>query len=195
MTFDFDVSDYYYELIDPHYGTYYIDHVNRRTQFENPVIQAKKSKSPTNEDDETNEKSHIFNENFNRPLPNSSNPPLTVPQIITTTPTPNHNRLSVPRGKTPVEFMSDHHHDNNSASAGNPNSFENHSSMPNSSSGLRVKSVVDRDRPSLRFFTRDPSQLVGERILTTLIKSSRGLGFTIVGGDDDDGLDEFLQIK
>ncbi|KAK3797842.1 hypothetical protein RRG08_052441 [Elysia crispata] len=27
---------------DPHYGVYYIDHVNRRTQYENPVHTAKK---------------------------------------------------------------------------------------------------------------------------------------------------------
>lgn len=59
--------------------------------------------------------------------------------------------------------------------------------------GLQVKPVMER--PSYRFFTRDPSQLMGERMFTTLMKSSRGLGFTIVGGDDDDGLDEFLQIK
>ena len=26
---------------DPHYGTYYIDHVNRKTQYENPVLVAK----------------------------------------------------------------------------------------------------------------------------------------------------------
>lgn len=27
---------------DPQYGTYYIDHVNRKTQYENPVVMAKK---------------------------------------------------------------------------------------------------------------------------------------------------------
>jgi hypothetical protein len=43
------------------------------------------------------------------------------------------------------------------------------------------------------FFTRDPNQLRGERIHTQLVKSSRGLGFTIVGGDDN--VEEFLQIK
>lgn len=43
------------------------------------------------------------------------------------------------------------------------------------------------------FFTRNPSELQGERICTTLIKSNRGLGFTIVGGDDSE--EEFLQIK
>lgn len=33
----------------------------------------------------------------------------------------------------------------------------------------------------------------GERITTTLLKSSRGLGITIIGGDDN--IEEFLQIK
>lgn len=42
-------------------------------------------------------------------------------------------------------------------------------------------------------FTRNPAELCGERLTTTLLKSSRGLGFTIVGGDDN--VDEFLQIK
>lgn len=43
------------------------------------------------------------------------------------------------------------------------------------------------------FFTRNPGELQGERICTTLLKSNRGLGFTIVGGDDSE--EEFLQIK
>ncbi|KAL1493343.1 hypothetical protein ABEB36_011415 [Hypothenemus hampei] len=85
------------KISDPHYGTYFIDHVNRRTQYENPVIQAKRAASQ--------------------------------------------------------------------ASA----------------------------RASRTYFTKDPSELCGERIRTSLVKSSRGLGFTIVGGDD--GVDEFLQIK
>lgn len=42
-------------------------------------------------------------------------------------------------------------------------------------------------------FTRNPDDLCGERFTTSLIKSSRGLGFTIVGGDDN--VEEFLQIK
>lgn len=42
-------------------------------------------------------------------------------------------------------------------------------------------------------FTRNPIELCGDRFTTTLLKSSRGLGFTIVGGDDN--VDEFLQIK
>ncbi|XP_034239712.1 membrane-associated guanylate kinase, WW and PDZ domain-containing protein 1 isoform X2 [Thrips palmi] len=46
---------------------------------------------------------------------------------------------------------------------------------------------------SRAFFTRNPMELEGERIHSTLIKSARGLGFTIVGGDDLE--EEFLQIK
>lgn len=85
------------KISDPHYGTYFIDHVNRRTQYENPVIQAKRAASQ--------------------------------------------------------------------ASA----------------------------RASRASFTKDPAELCGQRFRTSLVKSSRGLGFTIVGGDD--GVDEFLQIK
>jgi C-terminal processing protease CtpA/Prc len=43
------------------------------------------------------------------------------------------------------------------------------------------------------FFTRDPKQLVGDIISSSLLKGPRGLGFTIVGGDDHE--EEFLQIK
>lgn len=85
------------KISDPHYGTYFIDHVNRRTQYENPVIQAKRAASQ---------------------------------------------------------------------------------------SSARI---------SRTSFTKDPAELCGQRYRTSLVKSSRGLGFTIVGGDD--GVDEFLQIK
>lgn len=43
------------------------------------------------------------------------------------------------------------------------------------------------------FFTKNPAELKGEIIKTTLVKSVRGFGFTIVGGDHSD--QEFLQIK
>lgn len=94
-----DELPYGWEKIhDPQYGTYFIDHVNRRTQYENPVLEAKRRIERTRDP---------------QPKPNS--------------------------------------------------------------------------------FTRNPSELCGERLSTTLLKSSRGLGFTIVGGDDN--VDEFLQIK
>lgn len=52
------------------------------------------------------------------------------------------------------------------------------------------KHSKSHERP---FFTRNPNELQGERIQTSLVKSSRGLGFTIIGGDDSE--EEFLQIK
>ncbi|XP_063696642.1 membrane-associated guanylate kinase, WW and PDZ domain-containing protein 1 isoform X2 [Culicoides brevitarsis] len=85
-------------VFDSQYGTYYIDHVNRKTQYENPVIQAK--------------------------------------------------RLA------------------EQARSQMQNIYENH-------------------------FTKDASKLLGERIITKLIKSQNGFGFTIIGGDNN----EFLQIK
>ncbi|GAB0090029.1 membrane-associated guanylate kinase, WW and PDZ domain-containing protein 1 [Sergentomyia squamirostris] len=61
---------------------------------------------------------------------------------------------------------------------------------------LEAKRRIERSRMGGSkgpVFTRNPLELRGERITTTLLKSSRGLGFTIVGGDDN--IDEFLQIK
>uniref|UniRef100_A0A8C9XZH3 Membrane-associated guanylate kinase, WW and PDZ domain-containing protein 3 n=1 Tax=Sander lucioperca TaxID=283035 RepID=A0A8C9XZH3_SANLU len=46
--------------------------------------------------------------------------------------------------------------------------------------------------PSVRGFTRDPSQLQGSILQTALRKSPQGFGFTIIGGDRPD---EFLQVK
>ncbi|XP_039210441.1 membrane-associated guanylate kinase, WW and PDZ domain-containing protein 2 isoform X1 [Crotalus tigris] len=42
-SFSFPELPYGWEKIDdPIYGTYYVDHINRRTQFENPVLEAKR---------------------------------------------------------------------------------------------------------------------------------------------------------
>ena len=43
-------------------------------------------------------------------------------------------------------------------------------------------------------FTRNPSELQGRMVKTSLVKSARGFGFTIIGCDDGD-VEEFLQIK
>ncbi|KAF2361077.1 PDZ domain [Trinorchestia longiramus] len=56
-----------------------------------------------------------------------------------------------------------------------------------------MNSTVEGNTTAAPVFTRNPAELRGEFFRTQLIKSSRGLGFTIVGGDDSK--DEFLQIK
>ncbi|XP_067414876.1 membrane-associated guanylate kinase, WW and PDZ domain-containing protein 3 isoform X2 [Emydura macquarii macquarii] len=91
------------KIEDPQYGTYYVDHINQKTQFENPVVEAKRKKQ---------------------------------------------------RGQTDV----------------GPSKAE----------------------PEKSLFTRDPAQLTGALIRTSLKKSTMGFGFTIIGGDRPD---EFLQVK
>ena len=44
-----------------------------------------------------------------------------------------------------------------------------------------------------RVFVKNPKDLKGELFKTRLLKGERGLGFTIIGGDNPD--EEFLQIK
>uniref|UniRef100_A0A182REL6 Membrane-associated guanylate kinase, WW and PDZ domain-containing protein n=1 Tax=Anopheles funestus TaxID=62324 RepID=A0A182REL6_ANOFN len=113
------------KICDPHYGTYYIDHVNRKTQYENPVLQAKRMQ----------ERGSTSDGNGPGPLDPSG-------------------QLGANGGGVPV--------------GGGVGGRVNH-------------------------FTKNPANLRGERLMTTLVKSIRGLGFTIVGGDDN--VEEFLQIK
>ncbi|KAL2093822.1 hypothetical protein ACEWY4_011134 [Coilia grayii] len=49
--------------------------------------------------------------------------------------------------------------------------------------------TIYREKPP---FTRDPTQLKGTFLSTSLQKSNMGFGFTIIGGDEPD---EFLQVK
>ncbi|KAM6044456.1 membrane-associated guanylate kinase, WW and PDZ domain-containing protein 3 isoform 2-T2 [Chlamydotis macqueenii] len=91
------------KIEDPQYGTYYVDHINQKTQFENPVLEAKRKKQ---------------------------------------------------LGQTDVG--------------------------------------PSKSAPEKSVFTRDPSQLTGALIRTSLKKSTMGFGFTIIGGDRPD---EFLQVK
>ncbi|XP_026516806.1 membrane-associated guanylate kinase, WW and PDZ domain-containing protein 3 isoform X3 [Terrapene carolina triunguis] len=91
------------KIEDPQYGTYYVDHINQKTQFENPVLEAKRKKQ---------------------------------------------------LGQTDVG--------------------------------------PSKPEPEKSLFTRDPAQLTGALIRTSLKKSTMGFGFTIIGGDRPD---EFLQVK
>ncbi|NXL37614.1 MAGI3 protein, partial [Glaucidium brasilianum] len=91
------------KIEDPQYGTYYVDHINQKTQFENPVLEAKRKKQ---------------------------------------------------LGQSDVG--------------------------------------PSKSAPEKSVFTRDPSQLTGALIRTSLKKSTMGFGFTIIGGDRPD---EFLQVK
>ncbi|CAM9365450.1 unnamed protein product [Lampetra fluviatilis] len=61
------------------------------------------------------------------------------------------------------------------------------SNHPKGDCGLAAHAIARK-----AFFTRDERELSGERVRTTLRKTSRGFGFTIVGGDQPE---EFLQVK
>nr|XP_014349018.1 PREDICTED: membrane-associated guanylate kinase, WW and PDZ domain-containing protein 1 [Latimeria chalumnae] len=116
------------KIEDPVYGVYYVDHINRKTQYENPVLEAKRKKQ-LEQQQQTEE--------------------WTEEQTAAAPPVVN----LAPSYQEPY-----------------------------------------KEPPALgkAFFTRNPSELKGKFIHTKLKKSSRGFGFTVVGGDEPD---EFLQIK
>ncbi|XP_060622397.2 membrane-associated guanylate kinase, WW and PDZ domain-containing protein 1 isoform X10 [Anolis sagrei] len=130
------------KIEDPVYGVYYVDHINRKTQYENPVLEAKRKKQLEQQQQQ---------------------PPPPPP----------------PTSQPPEEWTEDH-------PPLAPPSVPNHA--PNNQETVR-DAPVQAGKP---FFTRNPSELKGKFIHTKLRKSSRGFGFTVVGGDEPD---EFLQIK
>ncbi|XP_075039493.1 membrane-associated guanylate kinase, WW and PDZ domain-containing protein 1 isoform X14 [Mixophyes fleayi] len=64
--------------------------------------------------------------------------------------------------------------------------------LPNNFTPKKKEPARDPSTHVKPFFTRNPSELKGKFINTKLRKSTRGFGFTVVGGDEPD---EFLQIK
>ncbi|XP_055503599.1 membrane-associated guanylate kinase, WW and PDZ domain-containing protein 1b isoform X7 [Leucoraja erinacea] len=116
------------KIDDPVYGVYYVDHINRKTQYENPVAEAKRKKHLQQQ------QAKDWTEHPARPGPKA----------------PNYTQ-------------------------NNQGSFR--------------ETPAQGGKP---FFTRNPAELKGQFINTKLKKSTRGFGFTVVGGDEPD---EFLQIK
>ncbi|XP_060651326.1 membrane-associated guanylate kinase, WW and PDZ domain-containing protein 2 [Drosophila nasuta] len=144
-----DELPYGWEKIeDSMYGMYFIDHVNRRTQYENPVLEAKRRAAEQRQQQQ--EQLQLQQQQSQlppqQPQQRSKTPTAALEAATMQTPLP---PTSLPMSKLPYKF------------------------------------------------TRNPAELQGQRINTTLLKSTRGLGFTIVGSDGSNGSDveEFLQIK
>lgn len=139
-----DELPYGWEKIeDSMYGMYFIDHVNRRTQYENPVLEAKRRAA------EQSQQQQQLQEQQQRQEQRSKTPTV-LPETL------------------PTEAAEEQEQHEEEAPMKLPYKF-----------------------------TRNPAELQGQRVNTTLLKSSRGLGFTIVGSDGSAGgdVEEFLQIK
>lgn len=137
---------YGWEVVqDPKYGIFYIDHINKRTQYEPPT-----------EDDfalAAAVRSQLWSVGGIMPESSASLPRSVSPVLLT----------SVPSGdSTLVTSRSDQ-----SSRAG---------------------------RVSPTSFTADPKQIKGPLLTTTLVKSPRGFGFTVVGGVDCNRLG-YLQVS
>ena len=164
-----DELPYGWEKIeDSLYGTYYIDHVNRKTQYENPVLEAKRRAAEQRQQQQQQQQQQHQNQL----------PPIQRPQ------TPSSSSVLNGGGTTALSSVS-------SASTLSTVDISQRAMQPPPT----MTQEQNANKPALLpyKFTRNPNEMQGERITTTLLKSARGLGITIVGGDD--GVEEFLQIK
>ncbi|XP_052461191.1 membrane-associated guanylate kinase, WW and PDZ domain-containing protein 1 isoform X4 [Carassius gibelio] len=133
------------KIDDPVYGVYYVDHINRKTQYENPVLETRRQKQ------------------------------LDAQQ-------------SPEDGRYIREWIEEHSSAGAAIGSYVPSHLETYRD-PQSSPLAPQAPGPKRGKP---FFTRNPAELKGTFISTKLLKSRRGFGFTVVGGDEPD---EFLQIK
>ncbi|XP_037797869.1 uncharacterized protein LOC119592993 isoform X9 [Penaeus monodon] len=81
----------------------------------------------------------------------------------------------------------------NSPAEGGNNTFPRQKKTANEGNSVGAPNTSDGPQPPPGSGPKRANKLQGEFIRTSLVKSSRGLGFTIVGGDDNE--EEFLQIK
>uniref|UniRef100_A0A8C1HLC8 Membrane-associated guanylate kinase, WW and PDZ domain-containing protein 1 n=1 Tax=Cyprinus carpio carpio TaxID=630221 RepID=A0A8C1HLC8_CYPCA len=133
------------KIDDPVYGVYYVDHINRKTQYENPVLEARRQKQ------------------------------LDAQQ-------------SPEDGRYIREWIEEH----SSAGAAIGSYVPSHLETYRDPQSIPLAPQAQGPKRGKPFFTRNPAELKGTFISTKLLKSRRGFGFTVVGGDEPD---EFLQIK
>ncbi|XP_017126006.1 membrane-associated guanylate kinase, WW and PDZ domain-containing protein 2 [Drosophila elegans] len=149
-----DELPYGWEKIeDSMYGMYFIDHVNRRTQYENPVLEAKRRAAEQSQQQQQLQQQQLQQQQLQQQQQEQRSKTPTVLSEALPAEAPDGQEQEEEEEETPVK--------------------------------LPYK------------FTRNPAELQGQRVNTTLLKSSRGLGFTIVGSDGSAGgdVEEFLQIK
>ncbi|XP_051949853.1 membrane-associated guanylate kinase, WW and PDZ domain-containing protein 1-like isoform X1 [Xyrauchen texanus] len=142
---DLELPPGWEKIDDPVYGVYYVDHINRKTQYENPVLEARRKK-----------------------------------QLDT--------QQSPEGGRYIREWIEEHSSAGATIGSYIPTHLETYRDPQSSALALPAPGPK-RGKP---FFTRNPAELKGTFISTKLLKSRRGFGFTVVGGDEPD---EFLQIK
>ncbi|XP_067251682.1 membrane-associated guanylate kinase, WW and PDZ domain-containing protein 1 isoform X4 [Chanodichthys erythropterus] len=142
---DLELPPGWEKIDDPVYGVYYVDHINRKTQYENPLLEARRKKQ------------------------------LDAQQ-------------SPEGGRYIREWIEEHSSAGAAIGSYVPSHLETYRD-PQSCPSAPQAPGPKRGKP---FFTRNPAELKGTFISTKLLKSRRGFGFTVVGGDEPD---EFLQIK
>ncbi|XP_011185473.1 membrane-associated guanylate kinase, WW and PDZ domain-containing protein 1 [Zeugodacus cucurbitae] len=202
-----DELPYGWEKIeDSLYGTYYIDHVNRRTQYENPVLEAKRRAAEQRQKQlqQPPPPAHSSAQNMQGvgyttqqqqppPPPPTSQPTQQQQQLRPQTPSTQmtSNLVNGAGMGGNVIGGADDGNDRVTPALGNNMVDISQRGMQPPPTGLGMQSATT---PLLPYkFTRNPGEMQGERITASLVKSARGLGITIVGGDD--GAEEFLQIK
>uniref|UniRef100_A0A915I3D2 Uncharacterized protein n=1 Tax=Romanomermis culicivorax TaxID=13658 RepID=A0A915I3D2_ROMCU len=153
------------KVYDANYGVFYVDHINKKTQYEKPSMDTYEVAFNIMHGGGNGMKLHFGGSGYSsRPKPQQQR----------------HQRYS---------------------SSSTISQQKKYGSIPDlsvtSESPIinNVEIAPKAKNQSKNFFTRDPAELKGELISARLVKSAKGLGFTLVGNDGSSAEEEMLQIK
>ncbi|KAM3587552.1 uncharacterized protein V6R79_008829 [Siganus canaliculatus] len=210
------------KIDDPIYGSYYVDHINRRTQFENPVLEAKRRLQQQQQMQSQGLSSlplpTIYRVEDASPCATLPRPPLVqvgpLPERchslgdLSRSPTlgrraaayatsSSANVSPLRRVLTRRMNMCPHQHQQQQQQQQQQQKPQQQQPLHTPACTVVLEQPVCSPFSLWHFvkkplFTRDPTQLKGSFLSTSLQKSNMGFGFTIIGGDEPD---EFLQVK
>ncbi|XP_061389623.1 membrane-associated guanylate kinase, WW and PDZ domain-containing protein 1, partial [Musca vetustissima] len=173
------------KIEDSLYGTYYIDHVNRKTQYENPVLEAKRRAAEQKQNQQQQQQHQQAAAQAQAQHQQQQHQQQQQQHQLQRPQTPSSSSVLNGTGA--------------SIGLSSVSSASTLSTVDISQRAMQPPPPMAQEPPNHKGmlpykFTRNPAEMQGMRITTTLLKSARGLGITIVGGDGD-GVEEFLQIK
>lgn len=155
------------KVFDPNYGVFYVDHINKKTQYEKPSM------------DTYEVAFNIMHGGGNGMKLNFG-----VGNGYSSRPKPQQQRHQRYSSSSTISQQKKY--------GSNPDLSVTSSDSPIINNAKITPKAQNQPK---NFFTRNPAELKGELISARLVKSAKGLGFTLVGNDGSSAEEELLQIK
>ncbi|CAI5447660.1 unnamed protein product [Caenorhabditis angaria] len=162
------------QVDDPMYGTFYVDHINKKTQYERPCGSGQNGFG-----------AGLFDGPNHQQHQKYGTLPPAMGQSLNNGIYSQYNTGTLKSSSSPRDSGFD----------SSPTRYRKFQDGPLSSDTAVTSSDYAFNRSGNPLFTTDPAKLHGEMIATKIVKGPKGLGFTLIGNDASSKGDEFIQVK